>query len=680
MLSEKNYIAEAISASGEKFVFQKPENRGDVELSWTIQEHNGVYGCFVSGKCNGGFGGSRAIALHPVGVDPHLEYMAIESNSEYWCMPTFGNDLGKIGSGVRLQSLLINDNGLYRYYLPVCDSIYKSYISGADGCFEIRMMSNCGFIDSCDGQLAFVYGENKDPYVLMRDCARAVADLLDNGLKMREEREFPEVLEYLGWCSWDALQIRVSHEGLIEKSAEFKNKKIPVHYAMIDDMWADCPHLNEIPDGIPFARMVQHMHGTKMRSFEGDPVRFPKGMRSAIDDLRAAGIPKVGIWFPTTGYWFGWSEEGEAANIKPLLDYGSGGRLIVKPTEEAACAYFERLCEKAREWGADLVKIDNQAFHRINYADISPVGHAARLIHGAIDEAVKRFFNGAIINCMGMANECMFNRPTTAVCRCSDDFIPDDKEWFAKNILECAYNGTLQGQYYVNDWDMWWTQDEQAKKNSLCRAISGGPIYVSDKIGRTDGKILEPIMLSSGRILRPDNSAVPSKDCLTADPTRSGKAFKICNRVGKSGVVALFNIDAENRTVEGRITADDVGLDAGDYAYYEYFSGEAGVLSNGGAIEVSLKDNDEFRMYTLVPYDPSGIAFVGRIDKFIGIKAVTSVTEGYFEVLEGGKIGVISEKDVIFTVDDKALAATRYGIKYTVECDEDVRRIYYSFV
>lgn len=665
---------------GDEITFPQPDARDDVRLFWRFEEQEeSIFACFADGYCRGGFNGEAAIIFRPAFSSEDVSFMGIENHCEYWCIPRFGHRFDEIPDNVRLQSLLIKDNGTYRYYLPVCDSMYKTYISGGGGSFELRMLTNCSGIEECSDQLSFVCGEGDDPYALMRKCARFAAKLLGNGLHMREEREYPEVFEYLGWCSWDALQIRVSHKGLIEKATELKEKKVPVRYAIIDDMWADCPNLNTIPDGISFGRMVQQMHGTRMHSFAGDPKRFPHGMQAAIEALKDAGMRYVGIWFPTTGYWFGWDEEGEAAEMRDLLDYSCAGRLIVKPDKAEAEAYFARLCGKARSWGADFVKIDNQAFHRTNYKDKAAIGSSARAVNSAIDSAVENSFGGAVINCMGMASECMFNRPTSAVCRCSDDFIPEDRAWFAKNILECAYNGTLQGQYYVNDWDMWWTRDDQAIKNSLCRAISGGPIYISDKIGMTAPEVLLPLFLSDGRILRADESAVPSADCLTEDPTSSGRIFKIRNRVGKNGVVAVFNVDSENRAVNGIISASDSGLDETDYAYYDYFSGTHGILRRGERLEISLADNDEVRLFTLVPYSAGGISVIGRIDKFIGVKAVTDIDNSRFSLLEGGEIAVIAERELKFWTADRELEYIKDGNKYVFKCNENETEIFYSF-
>jgi hypothetical protein len=50
---------------------------------------------------------------------------------------------------------------------------------------------------------------------------------------------------------------------------------------------------------------------------------------------------------------------------------------------------------------------------------------------------------------------------------------------------------------------MWWSEHpESAIQSGVLRAISGSPIYVSDKIGRSNGEILKPLALSDGKILR----------------------------------------------------------------------------------------------------------------------------------------------------------------------------------
>jgi len=548
-------------------------------------------------------------------------------------------------------------------------------VQGCETGIELLVYSNCDGLTVCEHQPVFLYGEETDPMRLLKNLAREASVLL--GCPLRGAREVHGIFAYFGWCSWDAFQIRVSHDKLLDKAAEFKEKGIPVHYAIIDDMWGDAPHLNEIPANAPYGEMVREMHSSPLRSFEGDPVRFPKGMRAAIEDLKEAGIPKVGIWFPTTGYWFGLLPDGDAhREFSAHVIEGADGKIVVNPTKEDAAAFYGALCERVRSWGAELVKIDYQGFHR-NYRNIAPIGVSARAIQEGIDAAALKHFDGALINCMGMPSECMLHRPTSAISRCSGDFMPEDRAWFARHILQASFNGLLQGQFYVNDWDMWWTDDGQAEKNSLCRAISGGPIYVSDTLGRSRPEVLRPLMFSDGRLPLCDESATPTADCLLKDPTESTHILKICNRRGEAGFVAAFNVNAHEQSVNGVVRPSDVLCGCARYAYYEYYSGACGILDADGEISVELPDYDSKCLYSFLPYDGTPVCF-GNADLLIGVGAVTERTESSVTLYEGGRIAFFSEKPLRITDGVKLLDAHTDSLLTVVEVPLSCKKLFFE--
>ena len=591
------------------------------------------------------------------------DFMAIENHSPFWCRPFFGRDLRDIPAWT--QAFLLRRGERYRYILPVCADSWKTVIRGGQDGMEFRISADCAGVTDCVRQLAWVEAEGTDPLKLVHDCAEAAAALLGNGLKLRAERRYPEVLEYLGWCSWDAFQIRVSEAGLLEKAREFRDKHVPVRFAIIDDMWADVPHLKEIPPEIGFSDMVREMHKSPIRSFEGDPVRFPNGMGHTVEALKEAGIRNVGIWFPTTGYWFGVEPgSGMECEFADDLCIAPDGRRIVKPELPHTAHWFGALCGKAKSWGADFVKIDNQGCQQF-YREAGAVGKTARAVQTGIETAVAEVFGGAVINCMGMPSECMFNRPDSAVSRCSDDFMPENRAWFTKHILQCAYNGILQGQFYVNDWDMWWTDDGQAKKNSLCRAISGGPIYVSDKSDRTNAEILRPLCLSDCRILRPDESATPTADCLTCDPRTSGKPLKVRNIAHGAGILAAFDLDAEERPVSGSLGATDVGFSAATrVVVYDWFAKTCRLLEAGERMEFTLDSPDDFRLWWIVPYVSAGVTVLGKTDLYIGCLAAEALGKNRYRIADGGEFAVASKQTVRAEVNGQITDGERDGLLY----------------
>ena len=163
------------------------------------------------------------------------------------------------------------------------------------------------------------------------------------------------------------------------------------------------------------------------------------------------------MWHPTTGYWKGLDPEGEAfRQLEPcLICAGDEGIYIHSPDRQKAYRYYCVIHDYLKSCGAEFVKIDNQSMNRRYYKNFAPVGLVARQFHDAMEASVGQHFDHQMINCMGMTSEDMWNRSTSPVSRCSDDFLPEDEAWFTKHILQCSYNCLIQGQFYYCDWNMW---------------------------------------------------------------------------------------------------------------------------------------------------------------------------------------------------------------------------------
>lgn len=624
----------------------------------------------VSVHGHGALSPDAAVTLH-IAV-PDAPYTAIYNHSAYWMQPRFGERMAELPDQTTL--LLVKRQNDYLCLMGAVGDRAKTVLYGAEDGLCARLYTQTEERE-LTGELSLLIGTGEDPLALIQQGAEVLCRAREGGLRLRAQRPYPEVLEYLGWCSWDAFQIWVSRDGLVEKAEELAEKQVPIHYAIIDDMWADVPNLRTIARDSDYSTMVGGMHASALAAFEGDPERFPGGMGEAVAALRRAGIPHVGLWFPTTGYWRGFLPEGEAYREQQgdLVLSADGKRWISSPQADAVQRYFDRLCRKARDFGCDFVKIDNQGFHG-NYYGMAPIGRTAAHVQQAIDAATARYFDGALINCMGMPTECMMNRPTSAVSRCSDDFMPESPAWFAKNILECAYNGLWQGRFYVNDWDMFWTDDAQAVKNAVCHAISGGPIYVSDKLGRTVPQVLAPLAFRDGRILRCEESAVPTADCLIGDPTATGRIFKVRNRIAGAHVLAVFNIRADRADATGAVSAADAGAPAGRYVYYEYFTGEAGEVEADAPLPLTLTA-EACRYYTFVPYDGVHPVVLGRTDKYNGRGVVLTDRCGHVTLYEGGPLAIYAPTAPRVTAVGRVCQGSVRGRVTVVELAADEREV-----
>jgi len=578
-------------------------------------------------------------------LDDVTEWMANYRHTEYWCSPKFGTDLCDVPDETQ-AFIYKKTDGTYGVILPVVSEQYKCVLVGTEeNTLLAKLFSWQEGMTTCKG-LAFLHAEGMNPYSLIKSCSKAGMKLLNTGCRTREERRYPEIFEYLGWCSWDAFQIRVNEKDLLNKCQEFKDKDIPVKWAILDDMWAEVRDFYDVPYQNKL-EMFGLMHCSKLYSFKADPPRFPNGLKHCIEKINDYGI-KVGMWHPTTGYWVGIDPEGEIyRDYKDCLIKTDNGLYIHSPEQEKAYRFYNAFHDYLRSAGAEFVKIDNQSMTRRFYKNHGPVGQVARQYHNAMEASVGQHFDNQMINCMGMASEDMWNRSVSPISRCSDDFQPEDRAWFTKHIMQCSYNCVVQGQFYYCDWDMWWTDDGQAIKNSILRALSGGPIYISDTSDRSRAEVLRPLVLKDGRILRCDRPAMPSLDCLTSDPISSGKVFKVQNICNHGGVIAAFNLSADNKSVIGTVSPSDVdGLTGEEFAVYEHFSKEFKVVSYHEKLELELTDNDSFKLYVVIPLE-NGCGIIGRTDKFISPKTVRYSMKGNAELIEDGPFAYVEDRKLI---------------------------------
>ncbi len=573
-------------------------------------------------------------------------FMANYRHSEYWCSPSFGTKASEIPD--ETQALIYEDNdGNFGVVLPVVSEKYKCVIKGnVDGTITARLFSWYDSLNKVNA-LAFVYAKGKNPFELMAKCAEAAMKILNNGCTVRKNRRYPEIFEYLGWCSWDAMEIRVNEDDLIAKCEEFKSKGIPVRWAIIDDMWAEVKDFYGMTyDNRP--EMFRLMHSSKLWSFKADPIRFPNGLEHTIKAINDYDI-KVGMWHPTTGYWMGADPDGEIyKEHKDCMIKTADGRYIHDYKKEKAYSFYAAFHDYLKKCGTEFVKIDNQSMTQRFFKNLAPVGEVASEFHKGMEASVGYHFDNNMINCMGMASEDMWNRPVSAISRCSDDFVPEDSAWFLKHITQCSYNGLVQGQFFYNDWDMWWSDDGQSTKNSILSAISGGPIYVSDELGRSRAEVFKPICLSDGRILRCDRPAMPTADCITHDPATSKNIFKVHNICGDSGVIAAFNINKDEIKVSGTISPSDIdGLKGDKFAVYEHFTKELKILSYDEKIQIELADINEFKLYVVVPI-VDGFAPIGRTDKFVSPKTIKYVRGKEIELVENGEYAYVDNGELFF--------------------------------
>lgn len=553
-------------------------------------------------------------------MDAHKPYL-------FWQTVSFGDKLTEIKE--HTQMLLIDRGNESLYFMATCHKTHKTEMFPAEKgmCVIARANTVLDEIDDC----VLLGGTNENAYLLPETVTEFGLKVLEKKGKLRKDKKYPEFFEYLGWCSWDAFHMDVTDQNLLDKCQEFKDKNIPVRWMIIDDMWG---HVKNID------RKTQHQR--EMYDWEADPVRFPKGLKGAVSDIKANYDMLVGIWHPTNGYWAGIDPTGPIAKkYAHLLEktytvrhYNEGPQLMHSFEKEKAEKYFDELHKFFKDCGIDFTKVDNQGTNEEFARFKDNINVTSSNLHNAIEKAANKYYDGNLINCMGMPIENFWNREST-VNRFSGDFMPEDRIWFVHHLLQCSFNSLTQGTVYVGDWDMWWSDDAQASKNAVLRAMSGGPIYMSDELNRSIREVIMPTCLSDGRILRLNTPAVPTRDCMFEDSEHNGKIYKVFNKLENGGVIAAFNLDEKEEEVKGIISPKDIeNIADGEYALYDWFNGTVTVLAKNDEMELSLKNYDDFRLYVIVKIE-NGKAVIGLKEKYMSPLAVKKESDGYVALDDG---------------------------------------------
>lgn len=479
----------------------------------------------------------------------------------------------------------------------------------------------------------------------------------------------PEMFRFLGWCSWDAFYREITEEKVRQKARELVEKKIPVRWMLMDDGWLSTK-------------------GELLCDFAPEPAKFPNGFGKMIADIKAGSdIRWFGVWHALCGYWQGVAPESKLEGQEHAHLYRTADGKIM-PNPLTGEGFYRDWYEKLHADGIDFVKVDGQSSFWSFAENSLPIGPAAKGMHQALEGGAS-YMDGAIINCMGMAMENILSRPTSAISRNSDDFMPNKENGFVEHLLQNAYNSVYHDELYYCDWDMFWTKHEDAVKHSLLRAISGGPIYVSDQIGDTNPDVLKPLVYHNGEILMMDHSAKPTEDCMFSDPMKTG-VLKLHNTaswgsVKKGGGIAVYNLTDGIQDFSFR-PADIPQLEESDnYWVYDYFAKNAFSLGKQESYESRL-DLGGFGWFVLLPKGKYGTC-LGLLDKFVGFTAVESIFENdstqTVVVKESGTLGWLSEKEpqkVMVNSVDVTSSVKKNDFLYEITLPEGPHKTVLSFV
>lgn len=697
------------------------------------------------GMVNGAFLGatsdqSKSHHIFPIGQLEGLRFMSLFRFKLWWMtqrMGSYGRDvpfetqflLVEGSEGSPLSNGVddgIGEPTIYIVFLPLLEGSFRAVLQGNENNeLEICLESGDPAVETSQGVYSVFVGAGTDPYEVITSAVKAV-ERHSKTFAHRERKTLPDILNWFGWCTWDAFYTDVSAEGVKQGLKSLEKGGTPPKFLILDDGWQSVemdPNAKPSPVGntANFANRLTHIKENYKFQKDGktgqrqeDPAL---GLRHIVSEAKKThNLKYIYVWHAITGYWGGVKPDVsgmEHYNSKMSFPVEPHGILHHQPDEALECIklnglglvhpknvfqFYDDLHSYLASAGINGVKVDVQ-----NIIETLGAGHGGRVklasqYHQAMEASVARNFPGnGIIACMSHNTDGLYSSKQTAVIRASDDFWPRDPASHTIHIASVAYNSVFLGEFMQPDWDMFHSLHPMGEYHAAARAVGGCSIYVSDKPGEHDFDLLKKIVLPDGSLLRAQLPGRPTKDCLFTDPARDGaNLLKLWNLNKHTGVIGVFNCqgagwcrvdkrnlvhDSQPKAITGAIRSMDVDYLPkiadenwdGDSVVYSHRRGELVCLPKGAALPITLKAR-EYEVFTVVPLKglANGISFapIGLIKMFNSGGAISAyefdpnTSTVYLKVRGCGDFGAYcSVRPQAVYVD-----STQIGFSYEEEC------------
>ncbi|KAL4376466.1 hypothetical protein GQ457_02G002100 [Hibiscus cannabinus] len=293
------------------------------------------------------------------------------------------------------------------------------------------------------------------------------------------------------------------------------------------------------------------------------------GMKAFTRDLRSQfkGLDDIWVWHALCGAWGGVRPGAThldckvvPCNVSPGLDgtmpdlavdkIVEGGIGLVDPSQ--AGDFYDSMHSHLAKSGVTGVKVD--VIHTLEYVSEDYGGRVnlSKAYYNGLSESLSKNFKGTgIISSMQQCNDFFFlGTKQISMGRVGDDFWfqdpngdPNGVFWLqGVHMVHCAYNSLWMGQIIQPDWDMFQSDHVCAKYHAGSRAICGGPVYISDSLGGHDFDLIKKLVYPDGTIPKCQQFALPTRDCLFANPLFDNKSLlKLWNFNKHGGVIGAFN-------------------------------------------------------------------------------------------------------------------------------------------
>ncbi|MBK1875989.1 Sip1-related alpha-galactosidase [Pelagicoccus mobilis] len=574
----------------------------------------------------------REGVLEQYGLKVPAYSQAVYYRGEWWPYGgnrVFGEVLSTKSKEGGIFSILELKDGDYLALLPLCGEQAYAWFAPEGG--ELKLKLGTKGTAAVDGDLPLVaWARANSPY----EAANKVwiqasnAPQIKGYMKMREQKDYPEVFNYLGWCSWEEFKKNISSDLLVGAFKTLEENELPVRYMLVDD-----GHFS-------------------LESLMPKKETFPSGYKPLTDLRNEDGIRWVGMWHALLGDAKGMGA-GDPPELAEAMMEMNNGRWIPKPDEASIRAFMNYLLRQSRADDIDFVKVDfcgtllpyagGVSVEKVasDYPDTNEdaIGNPsamATLFSRIYQETVEDQFDG-LLNCNWHVPHFIFNSGECVVGRSGPDYkLTVDRA--RRSIFNNFSSIPWLGQVSWGDHDMFHSTDKLAvRMMAISKALSGGPTYLSDDPEHIVPEEVWPLCYLDGKLPRPLAPGAPLPDDIFMNQDDQRLFRTMAPLPNDSVAVACFNLLGDGKVASPvlgtRITAEHYSAASGmiqpyggdwdvpkeGLLVYDFQSGKADRLSEEG-YPVELAGFGEY-LIQLSPIE-KGWSVIGRTDKYLAAATV----------------------------------------------------------
>lgn len=358
--------------------------------------------------------------------------------------------------------------------------------------------------------------------------ASLIADKEASSLRKREDKKCFEAFDYLGWCTWEHYHFDIDETKILNDIKAIETSGIPVRYVLIDD-----GHIAN--------------KNRQLTSLIPDKKRFPNGWSRIMNCKKADKIKWIGLWYSLSGYWQGISAENDFPEKVRQALYPFNGSLVAGRSAGNIETFYEYYIRTLKKNGFDFLKIDNQSFTLPLYMGSTQAVRQAKDCNLALEHQTHHSGMG-LMNCMALNVINTDHTQYSSVTRVSIDYQKYNENMAKSHLFQSYTNTLLLGQTVWPDHDMFHSCDTICGSlMARSKAISGGPVYLSDSPDEFIADNILPLIDEAGKIFRPSAPAVPTPESILTNPLKSGKDYRVFAPTGDEAVsVICYNLNTSS--------------------------------------------------------------------------------------------------------------------------------------